>query len=49
MKGEKVDNQPFDLAVDVNDSEEVESSEAEDEVGEMKQPAQQKAAATQGK
>jgi hypothetical protein len=27
-----VENQPFDLAVDVNDSEEIESDEEEDEV-----------------
>ena len=32
VKGEKVDNQPFDLAVDVNDSEEIESDEEDDEV-----------------
>ena len=32
MKGQKVENQPFDLAVDVNDSEEIESEEEEDEV-----------------
>lgn len=32
MKGQKVENQPFDLAVDVNDSEEIESDEEEDEV-----------------
>lgn len=32
MKGEKVENQPFDLAVDVNDSEEIESDEEDDEV-----------------
>ena len=32
VKGQKVDNQPFDLAVDVNDSEEIESDEEEDEV-----------------
>ena len=30
MKGQKVENQPFDLAVDVNDSEEIESDEEED-------------------
>jgi len=30
VKGQKVDNQPFDLAVDVNDSEEIESDEEED-------------------
>lgn len=32
VKGQKVDNQPFDLAVDVNDSEEIESDEEDDEV-----------------
>ena len=32
VKGEKLDNQPYDLAVDVNDSEEIESDEEEDEV-----------------
>ena len=32
MKGQKVEKQPFDLAVDVNDSEEIESDEEEDEV-----------------
>jgi len=32
VQGEKVENQPFDLAVDVDDSEEVESDEEEDEV-----------------
>ena len=32
VKGQKVENQPFDLAVDVNDSEEIESDEEEDEV-----------------
>ncbi len=32
VKGEKVENQPFDLAVDVNDSEEIESDEEDDEV-----------------
>jgi hypothetical protein len=32
VKGEKVENQPFDLAVEVNDSEEIESDEDEDEV-----------------
>lgn len=32
MKGHEVQNQPFDLAVDVNDSEEIESDEEEDEV-----------------
>ena len=30
VKGQKVENQPFDLAVDVNDSEEIESEEEED-------------------
>jgi hypothetical protein len=29
IKGQKIDNQPFDLAVDVNDSEEIESEEDE--------------------
>ena len=32
VKGAKVDDQPFDLAVDVNDSEEIDSEEEEDEV-----------------
>ena len=32
VKGEKLDNQPYDLAVDVNDSEEIESDEEDDEV-----------------
>lgn len=32
MKGDKVEDQPFDLAVDVNDSEEIDSDEEEDEV-----------------
>ena len=32
VKGQKVENQPFDLAVDVNDSEEIDSEEEEDEV-----------------
>ena len=32
VKGDKVDDQPFDLAVDVNDSEEIDSDEEEDEV-----------------
>ena len=30
MTGEKLDNQPYDLAVDVNDSEEIDSEEEED-------------------
>ena len=30
VKGQKVENQPFDLAVDVNDSEEISSEEEED-------------------
>ena len=30
VKGTKVDNQPFDLAVDVDDSEEIDSDEEED-------------------
>ena len=32
VKGQKVENQPFDLAVEVNDSEEIDSDEEEDEV-----------------
>ena len=32
MKGELVENQPFDLAVEVNDSEEIDSEEENDEV-----------------
>lgn len=32
VKGQKVDNQPFDLAVDVDDSEEIDSEEEEDQV-----------------
>lgn len=32
VKGEKLENQPYDLAVDVNDSEEIESDEEDDEV-----------------
>jgi len=32
VQGKKVDDQPFDLAVDVNDSEEIDSDEEEDEV-----------------
>lgn len=32
IKGQQVENQPFDLAVEVNDSEEIESDEDEDEV-----------------
>jgi hypothetical protein len=32
VKGEKLDNQPYDMAVDVNDSEEIESDEEDDEV-----------------
>ena len=32
VKGKQVDDQPFDLAVDVNDSEEIDSDEEEDEV-----------------
>ena len=35
IKGEVLENQPYDLAVDVNDSEEIESDEEEDEVGAM--------------
>jgi hypothetical protein len=32
VKGQVVENQPFDLAVSVNDSEEIDSEEEEDEV-----------------
>jgi hypothetical protein len=32
VEGQKLDNQPYDLAVDVNDSEEIESDEEDDEV-----------------
>lgn len=32
VKGQLVANQPFDLAVEVNDSEEIESDEDEDDV-----------------
>ena len=32
VKGKQVEDQPFDLAVDVNDSEEIDSDEEEDEV-----------------
>ena len=35
VSGERLDNQPYDLAVDVNDSEEIESDEEDDDVGEM--------------
>jgi len=35
VEGQKLDNQPYDLAVDVNDSEEIESDEEEDEVNPM--------------
>ena len=47
VKGQKVDNQPFDLAVDVNDSEEIDSDEEEDEVNvdvNVNQAAQKQAA-----
>lgn len=39
VKGAKVEDQPFDLAVDVNDSEEIDSDEEEDEVNVDVQPA----------
>ena len=35
VEGQKLDNQPYDLAVDVNDSEEIESDEEDDEVNAM--------------
>lgn len=49
VKGEKLENQPYDLAVDVNDSEEIESEEEDDEVN-MNDVgrAQQNAAQTAG-
>lgn len=58
VDGQKLDNQPYDLAVDVNDSEEIESDEEEDEVNPMggsaapgqeaqKQQQQQKVASQQ--
>lgn len=31
VKGQKVENQPFDLAVEVNDSEEIDSNEDEED------------------
>ena len=52
VKGNKVEDQPFDLAVDVNDSEEIDSDEEEDEVNvdvdaQASQAAAQKAQAQQ--
>lgn len=44
MKGEKLENQPYDLAVDVNDSEEIESDEEDDEVNQMEHGAPGQAA-----
>lgn len=44
VKGEKLENQPYDLAVDVNDSEEIESDEEEDEVGALGEQAPGQAA-----
>ena len=41
VAGMEVQNQPFDLAVDVNDSEEIESDEEEDEVNNLGQQQQQ--------
>jgi len=41
VKGQRVENQPFDLAVEVNDSEEIESDEDEDEVNVGAAPQQQ--------
>lgn len=40
VKGEKLENQPYDLAVDVNDSEEIESDEDDDEVRALEDNAQ---------
>lgn len=54
VKGEKLENQPYDLAVDVNDSnsEEIESEEEDDEVNmndvQRTQAAQQNPAAAAG-
>ena len=48
VKGDKVEDQPFDLAVDVNDSEEIDSEEEEDEVNvDMAQDKAQAAKAAQ--
>ena len=44
VKGEKLENQPYDLAVDVNDSEEIESDEDDDEVRALEDNNQQAAA-----
>ena len=41
IKGEKLENQPYDLAVDVNDSEEIESDEEDDVVNAMNAGANQ--------
>ena len=42
IKGEEIQNQPFDLAVSVNDSEEVDSDEEDDGMPIQQQPATQK-------
>lgn len=48
IKGEAIKNQPFDLAVDVNDSEEIDSEEEEDEVNvEQGKPQTQSQSTTQ--
>ena len=48
VNGQKLENQPFDLAVEVNDSEEIDSDEEEDEVHVgTPQTQQQKAQAPQ--
>jgi len=50
VKGQKVENQPFDLAVDVDDSEEIDSDEEDDHVNvdvNVQPSAGQKAAAGQ--
>lgn len=39
VKGKELENQPYDLAVDVNDSEEVDSEEDDDEVNAMESGA----------
>ena len=51
VKGQKVENQPFDLAVDVDDSEEIDSDEEDDHVNvdvNVQQTAGQKQAAGAG-
>lgn len=40
VKEEKLVDQPYDLAVDVNDSEEIDSEEEEDEVNDIQETPQ---------